>query len=123
MKAEHGYQALGQYDDNNDGVIDQKDKIFKKLVLWDDRDQNGLSSGRELKSMSVAGITSFSLQATQLTGQDSKTHEGSDTNRIYYKSLVHGPKACGKEGCPTYDVWFNSVPLSRSSTISQLEKK
>ena len=123
MKAEHGYQALGQYDDNNDGVIDQKDKIFKKLVLWDDRDQNGLSSGRELKSMSVAGITSFSLQATQLTGQDSKTHEGSDTNRIYYKSLVHGPKACGKEGCPTFDVWFNSVPLSRSSTISQLEKK
>ena len=120
LKAEHGYQALGQYDDNNDGVIDTKDRIFKKLLLWDDRDQNGLSSPQELKSMSVAGITSFSLQATQLTGQDSKTHDGSDTNRIYYKSLVHGPKACGKEGCPTFDVWFNSIPLSRSATISQL---
>ena len=120
LNAENGYQALAQYDKNNDGVIDSKDRIFKKLLLWDDRDQNGLSSARELKSMSVAGITSFSLQATPLTGQDSKTHEGSDTNRIYYKSMVHGPKACGREGCSTFDVWFNSIPLSRSATISQL---
>lgn len=123
LKAENGYRALAQYDKNNDGVIDSKDRIFNKLLLWDDRDQNGLSSAPELQSISVAGITSFGLQATQLTGLDSKTHEGADTNRVYYKSLVHGPKACGKEGCPTFDVWFNTIPLSRLSVVSPLNRR
>jgi NAD-dependent DNA ligase len=47
----NGYQALAQYDYNQDGRIDIKDRVFGKLRLWIDSNKNGLSEKNELKEL------------------------------------------------------------------------
>ncbi|MNL44103.1 hypothetical protein D3C87_1666570 [compost metagenome] len=49
------------YDDNKDGVIDSKDKIFSQLVLWRDVNHDGISAKKEVISLEKKGITSISL--------------------------------------------------------------
>lgn len=49
------------YDDNGDGVIDKRDKIWPHLRLWIDRNMNGAVDGGELETLNAAGITSISL--------------------------------------------------------------
>jgi hypothetical protein len=39
--ATNGFQALAQYDANQDGVIDARDPAFAKLLVWFDRNSNG----------------------------------------------------------------------------------
>ena len=39
-KATNGYEALKAYDLNGDNVIDSKDEIYDKLLLWKDSNQN-----------------------------------------------------------------------------------
>lgn len=46
--AENGFEALKKLDANNDGVIDAKDPEFKKLVLWNDANGDGVSDKAEL---------------------------------------------------------------------------
>lgn len=58
----NGFNALAQYDDNDDLVIDKKDKIFKKLLLWFDRNANGKVEQKELTHLANAGIASISLK-------------------------------------------------------------
>lgn len=60
-KFANGFDALTVHDKNKDGVIDSKDKIFKELKLWSDKNGNGLSDKGELKSLSSKGVTSINL--------------------------------------------------------------
>lgn len=46
--AENGFEVLKKHDENKDGVIDRKDPVFAKLVLWNDSDGNGQSDPAEL---------------------------------------------------------------------------
>jgi len=64
--AQLGFRALAVYDlpangGNGDGVIDQRDAIFPKLLVWVDRNHNGISDPGELLTMQQAGIQSISL--------------------------------------------------------------
>jgi hypothetical protein len=61
-----GFNALTQYDTNNDGVIDQNDEVFGKLRVWVDADGNGESSEGELKSLEELGIVSISVNPQQV---------------------------------------------------------
>ncbi|UYL08358.1 hypothetical protein B9G69_015050 [Bdellovibrio sp. SKB1291214] len=56
-----GFKNLAAYDNNGDGVIDEKDSIFKLLLLWKDKNHDGKSSKDELKTMEQMGVTSISL--------------------------------------------------------------
>ena len=56
-----GFDALAIFDNNQDGVIDAKDKDFGKLMAWSDRNQNGRTDPGELTSLSVHGIKSINL--------------------------------------------------------------
>ena len=40
--AETGFQALAQYDKNGDNLINSKDAIYKKLLVWQDKNQDGI---------------------------------------------------------------------------------
>jgi hypothetical protein len=51
IRAENGFEALAQYDDNRDGKIDSQDRIFSKLILWEDRNSNGISESNEIKQI------------------------------------------------------------------------
>ncbi|MET4732216.1 hypothetical protein ABIE64_000916 [Thalassospira sp. MBR-102] len=55
--AKDGFAELAKYDDNNDGVIDNKDKVFSSLVLLRaDGSQSSLES-EGIKSISLTMIT------------------------------------------------------------------
>lgn len=60
-KSDNGFLALSKYDDNHDGVIDAKDACFKRLLLWSDKDRNGLTAPNELMPLETSEIESIDL--------------------------------------------------------------
>lgn len=60
-----GFEALADLDSNKDGVLDEKDKVWNKLQIWTDADQNGISGDNELRSLNDSGIKSISLETTK----------------------------------------------------------
>lgn len=71
-KAKNGFEALSQYDQNGDGIIDQKDDIYSKLLLWTDRNNDGISQKDELQSLDEMGIEAIRLDYDS-TGEDTDT--------------------------------------------------
>jgi hypothetical protein len=58
----NGFSALAQYDQNGDGWIDAQDeKIWPKLLLWQDTNHNGVTDPGELHSLTELGITRISV--------------------------------------------------------------
>ena len=63
----NGFAALADYDlpangGNGDGKIDEHDAIFSKLLIWVDKNHDGVSQRDELLTMKQAGIQSISLK-------------------------------------------------------------
>lgn len=99
-KYQNGFEALRAHDSNSDGVIDSKDKDFKKLKLWYDRNANGKTDRKELVSLS-SKIKSISLQ-----------YDASTTNGIQDRAEVRErstfeflEKGQIKKGA-VVDMWF-----------------
>lgn len=57
----NGFEALRQYDSNKDGVIDANDKDFDRLLLWFDKNGDGVSQKSELVPLK-SRIKSISLK-------------------------------------------------------------
>lgn len=60
--ATNGFEALAQYDDNGDGVINSKDKVWKNLLVWQDKVNDGVSQSDELTKIAKTGITEIQLE-------------------------------------------------------------
>jgi hypothetical protein len=65
-QAEHGYEALAEFDlvengGNQDGVIDHADSIFADLKVWLDGNANGVHENSESMSLAEAGVLSLGL--------------------------------------------------------------
>lgn len=60
-KANTGYQALSQYDENGDGVINAQDAVFAQLRAWRDSNQDGISQSDELLTMAEANVSALNL--------------------------------------------------------------
>ena len=71
--ASSGFEALAEFDTNNDNIIDSSDYIFSKLSVWFDKNHNGKSEKTELKSLSEVGIKSISLSCIILELTDPET--------------------------------------------------
>jgi len=63
-KAKDGFEALKDYDTNNDGLIDDSDEVFSQLQVWQDANQDGISQVGELKTLTDLGITSINVDDT-----------------------------------------------------------
>ena len=50
--AKNGFESLKELDSNNDDIIDEKDKEFTNLLLWQDKNYNGISETDELIKLS-----------------------------------------------------------------------
>ncbi|NUF50341.1 calcium-binding protein, partial [Gilliamella sp. ESL0250] len=116
--AKNGYQALAQYDENGDGVIDAKDSIWQKLKIWQDKNSNGLTDENELLSLEQAGISSISTKYSTSNYVDSNGNAHRLTGEITYTD--------GKKGQST-DVWFatnqaNTIYTGEKHYIDEVKK-
>jgi hypothetical protein len=59
--ADNGFKELAKFDENGDGVIDNKDSVFSKLKVWVDSNGDGVSQANELKTLAEWGINSVDL--------------------------------------------------------------
>ena len=57
----NGFEMLRVYDSNGDGVIDENDDIFDKLMLWMEKNENGICDAGETMTLREAGVKSISL--------------------------------------------------------------
>jgi hypothetical protein len=81
--AADGFQALAALDANHDGVIDARDPMFAKLVLWRDRDGDARASAGELEPAS-ATVVSISISATPTHRCDARNNcEGLTSTMIW----------------------------------------
>ena len=60
-KFDNGFHALAVLDSNRDGKLTKSDKLFNKLLIWQDKNQDGISQKAELKSISFHKISEISL--------------------------------------------------------------
>ena len=66
--AANGFAELAKFDLNSDGRIDKNDSIFSDLLVWQDKNQNGISEAGELKTLDDYGITELSYKPDGRTG-------------------------------------------------------
>ncbi len=57
----NGFEELKKYDENKDGKIDIQDSIFNQILLWLDKNKDGVSSKGEVKTLSQMDIQSLNL--------------------------------------------------------------
>jgi hypothetical protein len=110
----NGFLALAEFDKpenggNGDGVIDEQDAVFSKLVLWIDDDHAGISQPSELHKLSEFGIHSLSVSYFESRRTDEFGNE------FRYKARVNPRKedrdsrdetVAGEVGRWAYDVFF-----------------
>ena len=106
-KATNGYEALKTYDLNGDNVIDSKDEIYDKLVLWKDSNQNAITDKGELIKLKDSGIVSIDLNYKN-TSIDEKGNTIKQSSTVTFE-----------DGTTTIanDVWFK-VNLDKTKHIS-----
>uniref|UniRef100_UPI003B01D1E5 calcium-binding protein n=1 Tax=Actinobacillus pleuropneumoniae TaxID=715 RepID=UPI003B01D1E5 len=98
-KADNGFAALKELDDNNDQIFDEKDKAWFQLQLWFDHNQNGVSDEGELVKLSESGIKSIDLAY--------KNNNSTDENGNEHRQQSHVTWNDGRTSGIT-DVWFNT---------------
>jgi len=85
--AANGFEELRKLDSNADGVIDDLDRNFDRLLLWRD-DGNGISEDGELITLAQAGIASISL------GYQNVDQAALGGNRIAQIAAFHFTDGC-----------------------------
>lgn len=82
---ENGFEVLKQFDSNKDGVIDARDKDFKKLVLWNDKNGDGVSQKEEIVPMGKK-LMKISLNYKKGVVQPiGRYAEARETAKLWYK--------------------------------------
>lgn len=96
-----GFEALASFDDNKDGVISAADAIFSKLVLWHDRNRNGISEPNELEKAAVR------IEALSTKSDREKYFSDAQNSFAFGRASV---KLKGGESRYSYDAWFAEGP-------------
>jgi len=97
--AENGFEVLKKHDDNKDGIIDESDPTFKKMVLWNDANGNGVSEKSEMvKASSIIKNISLSYVKGEVLpiGRNAEARE--------FSSVQLQKK--GSKAAKIVDMWF-----------------
>jgi hypothetical protein len=60
---ENGFGALADLDSNANGRVDPADRMYDRILLWQDHDGDGISHANELTPLAGAGIQSLDLSS------------------------------------------------------------
>lgn len=106
-KALHGFEALGEYDENSDGKITAADGIFNDLKVWQDFNSSGTSSAGELHALNELNITEISV--------DYHVNLFTDENSVEHHEESSFQYGAGETGL-TQTLWFqtesaNTIPV------------
>ncbi|MBC7420326.1 MAG: hypothetical protein H7328_06310 [Bdellovibrio sp.] len=100
-KYKNGFLKLAQYDKNKDGVIDARDPIFKKLVLWKDVKGLGIYDAKDSIPLNTK-IKSINLNyASQIEAVGTSAELREKSTFELQKNLGAPP-----EKGDIFDVWF-----------------
>ncbi|MGA2738203.1 MAG: hypothetical protein ABSG65_12240 [Bryobacteraceae bacterium] len=99
----NGYAALAVFDDpanggNGNGKIDPGDAVYSSLLLWVDKNHNGISEPDELVPLSAAGVFAIDLNYIELIRFDQFG------NLFHYRANVEDNAGQSDPRC--YDVYL-----------------
>ncbi|MDC5254477.1 calcium-binding protein [Acinetobacter baumannii] len=109
--AKNGFEALADYDLNNDGVIDAEDEIYQQLQVWQDINQNAHVDQGELTGLQTIGIQQIDLAYTSA--------KDIDDNGNHHKQQGQFIWADGTVG-KIDDVWFQADTLHSQINQDQI---
>jgi hypothetical protein len=105
IRAQNGFEALTEFDDNHDFAVDEQDAIWTQLILWRDVNHDAISQLDELVRVVDSGVAAISLRYHWSGRLDSSG------NALRYESKVwiaeEDKRATPR---PVYDVFFVRVP-------------
>jgi hypothetical protein len=96
--ANNGYDALGKYDADHDGVISKKDPIYYQLRFWSDRNVNGVAEASEQYWLESLGVESIDLNYDPNYAEEDRFG-----NLIKMKSVV---QTWDGQLFLMYDIWY-----------------
>ena len=101
----NGFEALAEFDADHDGIIDDRDPIWSRLMLWRDLNHNALSEPSEISPLDASDVTAIDLD-DHWTGRHDQWG-----NAFRYKSLISIRNRSGHavRKQPVYDIFFVSV--------------
>ena len=115
----NGFEDLRRYDSNKDNVIDKKDKEFSKLVLWKDKNGDGISQKSKKKKLNeVVKLKDMGIVSISLKYVDNHTHFVNFGNRAQarqYAEFKFKKKSKVKTG-KIIDIWFRDLNNSVAQT-------
>ena len=93
-QAAHGFEALAEFDSttfggNSDGVLDEQDAFFRRLLVWVDGNHNGLSEATELSTLAEAGITRLEYHFVEQRRRDGNGNEFRFRGRAWLSHQGH----------------------------------
>ena len=60
--AKNGKEALSDLDSDENGVFDERDEAFGQILVWQDKNSDGISQKNELKTLNEHNIKSIDLE-------------------------------------------------------------
>ncbi len=110
QKAANGFEALKEKDSNHDGKIDENDELYHKLLIWFDRNQDGISQPDEIMTLIEAGVKGIDLnyKNTSYVDSNGNSHKQQGSYTLADGSIAN-----------ITDVWFQS-DLSNTKDNSKL---
>lgn len=108
----NGFDKLAKLDLNRDGVIDQKDPIFKKLVLWKDSTGRGEFLSKDAIPLHLK-VNSINLKYKQIFESVGQGAEYRERSTVEYKEGVK------KQTAEIIDVWLKPVPRETATHLPE----
>lgn len=71
--SEFGFEALSDFDEDDDRQITEEDSVFEELLVWIDQNHNGESESNELFTLAEKNITAISIDYTKSNYRDTET--------------------------------------------------
>jgi uncharacterized repeat protein (TIGR02543 family) len=102
--ATNGFEALRELDTNGDGIIDANDASWPMLLVWRDRNHNGISEPAEIMPLAQSGVVGIGLSYHYTARRDLWG------NTFRYESLIWMQDSRGHHRSrAVYDIFF--VPV------------